>query len=101
MGSAFGRPFLATAFGFKSALRSTSFRSASRSHVRIIRKSNPNLLKWRSFEMISNASAIGYALLAAKKMGMSKEELKRFEAIMYGYLDLVTEEEAEEVYRRN
>lgn len=51
--------------------------------------------------MISNAAAIGYALLAAKKMGMSKEELKRFEAIMYGYLDLVTEEEAEAVYRKN
>lgn len=51
--------------------------------------------------MITNAAAIGYALLAAKKMGLSKEELKRLEAIMYGYLDLVTPEEAEEVYRRN
>ena len=51
--------------------------------------------------MISNSAAIGYALLAAKKMGMSQEELKRLEAIMYGYLDLVSEDEAEEVYRRN
>lgn len=51
--------------------------------------------------MISNAAAIGYALLAAKKMGMNKEELKKFEAIMYGYLDLVTPDEAEAVYRKN
>lgn len=51
--------------------------------------------------MISNAAAIGYALLAGKKLGLSKEELKRLEAIMYGYIDLITPEEAEEVYRRN
>lgn len=50
---------------------------------------------------MTNAAAIGYAILAAMKMGMNHEELKRLEAIMYGYLDLVTEEEAEEVYRRN
>lgn len=50
---------------------------------------------------MTNAAAIGYALMAAKKMGMSHEELKRLEAIMYGYLDLVSEDEAEEVYRRN
>jgi hypothetical protein len=50
---------------------------------------------------MTNAAAIGYALMAAKKLGMNKEELKRLEAIMYGYLDFVTEEEAEEIYRRN
>ncbi|AHV97070.1 hypothetical protein [Paenibacillus sabinae] len=50
---------------------------------------------------MTNEAAIGYALLAAKKMGLSKEDLKRLEAIMYSYLDLVTEEEAEELYRRN
>lgn len=57
---------------------------------------------WRNVTL-TNAAAIGYAyaLMAAMKMGMNHEKLKRLEAVMYGYLDLVAEEEAEEVYRRN
>lgn len=50
---------------------------------------------------MKNAAAIGYALMAAKKIGLSKEELQRFEAIMYGYMDFVTEDEAEAVFRKN
>lgn len=39
---------------------------------------------------MKKAVAIGYALLSAEKMGFSREELKRLEAIMYSHLDLVT-----------
>jgi hypothetical protein len=67
----------------------------------IIRRSTHTQFKFMEEVTMTNAAAIGYALIAAKKMGMSHEELKRFEAIMYGYLDLVSEDEAEEIYRKN
>ncbi|CAM3830588.1 hypothetical protein ACFW4G_28055 [Paenibacillus lactis] len=51
--------------------------------------------------MITNAVIIGYALLAAKKSGLSKQELKELEAIMRSVLDEYTEEEAEAFYRAN
>lgn len=51
--------------------------------------------------MISNAAIIGYALLAAKELGLSKDELNRLEFIMRTALDEYTIEEAEEFYRQN
>ncbi|WP_219637719.1 hypothetical protein [Cohnella sp. CFH 77786] len=50
---------------------------------------------------MTNAAAIGYAILAAKKLGLSREELHKLESIMYRIMDEVSEEEAEEAYRSN
>ncbi|MDQ0059456.1 hypothetical protein [Paenibacillus harenae] len=41
--------------------------------------------------MISNAAIIGYALLAAKEMGFTKQELSELEVIMRSVLDEYTE----------
>ncbi|WP_209444178.1 hypothetical protein [Paenibacillus ihuae] len=59
-------------------------------------QTNLKSYSWK-YVTISNATAMGHTLLAAEKMGFSREELKRVEAI--SFLDLVTEEEA--LYRRN
>lgn len=50
---------------------------------------------------MDNGTAIGYALLACKKLGMSKEELERLEAGMHSLMDLVSEDEALEAYKNN
>jgi hypothetical protein len=50
---------------------------------------------------MTNNAAIGYAIMACKKLGMTNEELQQLESIMYRLLDLVSEEEAEEAYREN
>ena len=50
---------------------------------------------------ISNAAAIGYAILAAKKLGLNKDELQHLETIMRGYMDLVDPNEAEDIYHKN
>jgi hypothetical protein len=50
---------------------------------------------------MTNGAAIGYALLAAKKMGFNKEKLVELERTMLGFMDLRTEEDAEEVYNNN
>jgi hypothetical protein len=50
---------------------------------------------------MTNAAAIGYAILAAKALGMSNEELRRLEYVMYRLMDEVTEETAEDEYRNN
>jgi len=50
---------------------------------------------------MSNAAAAGYAIMAAKRLGLSKQEIRKLEAVMYALMDRFTEEEAEEVYRNN
>jgi hypothetical protein len=50
---------------------------------------------------MSNSACIGYAIMACKKLGMTNEELQQLESIMYGLMDLVSKEEAEEAYREN
>jgi hypothetical protein len=50
---------------------------------------------------MTNAAAIGYAILAGKKIGMTQEEFRRLESIMYGLMDLVSEDIAEEAYKKN
>lgn len=50
---------------------------------------------------MTNETSIGYAILAGKMMGMSKEELIKLEYLLYRLMDTVTEEEAQEAYRKN
>jgi hypothetical protein len=50
---------------------------------------------------MTNGAAIGYALLAAKRMGFTEKQLQELEGIMRDYMDLVTEDDAEEVCRNN
>ena len=45
---------------------------------------------------MTNRQAIGYMLLAAKNLGLSKEETRKLFAEMYYLFDVKTEEEAEE-----
>lgn len=55
----------------------------------------------RSDEGMSNRAAIGYAILAGKRMGLHEEQLKLLENLMLKEMDLTGEEEAEEAYRNN
>lgn len=48
---------------------------------------------------MTNDAAIGYAILSAKRIGWSKEDIRKLERMMYDMMDIKTEEEAEEVYR--
>lgn len=50
---------------------------------------------------MKNAAAIGYAILASQQLGMTKEELRSLESVMNTMMDQITEEEAEEAYRKN
>jgi predicted solute-binding protein len=50
---------------------------------------------------MTNAAAIGYMILAAKKMGMDEEKIKELATRMYYRMDEHTEEEAEEAYRKS
>ena len=47
---------------------------------------------------MTNGAAIGYMILAAKRCGLSKDVIKKLEAIMCSEMDFVTEEEASEAY---
>ncbi len=51
--------------------------------------------------MVTNAAAIGYAIKAAKHIGLTPEQIKQLDRAMYDIMDVVSEEEAEEVYRNN
>lgn len=48
---------------------------------------------------MTNAAAIGYAIIAAKRLGLTKEQIRKLDRAMYEVMDEITEEEAEEVYR--
>jgi len=49
---------------------------------------------------MNNSAAIGYAILAAKRIGLTREQIMKLDRAMYEVMDEVTEEEAEEEYRR-
>lgn len=49
---------------------------------------------------MNNEAAIGYAILAAKQIGLTREQIKKLDRAMYEVMDEVTESEAEEVYRK-
>ena len=50
---------------------------------------------------MSNDAAIGYMILAAQKLGMDPEQIRKLDSMMYAMMDMKTEDEAEEAYRNN
>lgn len=48
---------------------------------------------------MTNAAAIGYMILAAKRLGMDAETIAQIDRMMYDMMDVKTEEEAEDAYR--
>lgn len=50
---------------------------------------------------MNNSAAIGYALMAGKEIGLTKDQLYRLESAMRRTIDEHDEEEAEEVYRNS
>ena len=50
---------------------------------------------------MTNGAAIGYALLAARRIGIAYDRLVQLEELMREEMDHTTEEEAEEVYQNN
>lgn len=48
---------------------------------------------------MTNAASIGYAIIAARWIGLTEEQIKKLGRAMYEAMDEITEEEAEEVYR--
>lgn len=49
---------------------------------------------------MNNAAAVGYMIMAAKKLGMSDEEIRELESLMHHCMDIHSEEEAEDVFRK-
>lgn len=47
---------------------------------------------------MTNAAAIGYMIMAAKRYGMRKKDIEQLEAIMRAMMDEHTEGEAEQEY---
>jgi hypothetical protein len=50
---------------------------------------------------MTNSAAIGYMILAAKAFAMPKAQIKRLEREMQWQMDMKTEAEAEEAYRKS
>jgi hypothetical protein len=50
---------------------------------------------------MNNGTAIGYALMVLKDWGLTPEKLSKFESDMRRKMDMVSEDEAEEVYKKN
>lgn len=50
---------------------------------------------------MNNYAAIGYMILAARRAEMDYEYIKCLENLMREEMDFTTEEEAEDVYRKN
>jgi len=48
---------------------------------------------------MTNGAAIGYAIIAAKWIGLTPEQIKKLDRAMYEAMDEHTEEEAERVYQ--
>jgi len=48
---------------------------------------------------MTNGSAIGYAIIAAKRIGLTPEQIRKLDRALYEAMDEITEEEAEEAYR--
>lgn len=55
----------------------------------------------RGAEVMTNQAAIGYAILAAKRLNLAPIVIKAVEEAMYREMDERTEEEAEEAYRKS
>lgn len=50
---------------------------------------------------MTDASAIGYMIMAAEEAGLDGDAIKKLEHLMYKQMDLYTEEEAEQIYRNS
>lgn len=50
---------------------------------------------------MTNGAAIGYAIIAARWLGLTEEQIQKLERGMETAMDRYTEEEAEETYRKN
>ena len=48
---------------------------------------------------MTNAAAIGYAIIAAKWIGLTDEQIRNLDRAMYEAMDEIAEEQAEEAYR--
>lgn len=48
---------------------------------------------------MTNGAAIGYAILAAKSIGLGKEIIKLLESAMYSEMDFTGEDAAEKAYQ--
>ncbi|MHA6484506.1 hypothetical protein ACX1C1_21650 [Paenibacillus sp. strain BS8-2] len=50
---------------------------------------------------MTNGTAIGYMIIAARRAGLDKDTIQRLEATMYLEMDRVTEGEAEQAYQNS
>ena len=48
---------------------------------------------------MTTAAAIGYAIIAAQKIGLSQDQISQLSKAMYKAIDLTEEEHAETIYR--
>lgn len=49
---------------------------------------------------MTNAAVIGYMILAAKELKLDKEVIRQLESNMKYFMDMRTEEQAEETYNK-
>ena len=49
---------------------------------------------------MTSAAAIGYAIIAAQNIGLTKEQISQLSKAMYKTMDLTEEEYAEKVYQK-
>ena len=49
---------------------------------------------------MTNGAAIGYMILAAKRLGLKKETIQKLESVMSSEMDFTTEEQAEKTYQQ-
>ncbi len=47
---------------------------------------------------MTNAAAIGYMIRAAKDLELDREVIKQLESEMKYFMDMITEEQAEQIY---
>ena len=52
-------------------------------------------------DSVNNYAAMGYALLAADQMRLTKEQKEQLWKLMYSIMDIKTEEQAEERFMRD
>lgn len=51
-------------------------------------------------EIMTNATAIGYMIIAARKLGYSEDQIRALEAEMRSRMDWIAEDFAEKVYNK-
>lgn len=49
---------------------------------------------------MTNSEAIGYAIMALKRLGYNEEQIRKIEGKMLYMMDMYSEEEAEDFYRK-